>query len=196
MPAWAWILIAIAVIAVAVGAWQVLQRRRTQHLQERFGPEYDRTLQTSGDQRAAETELQQREERRKELDIKPLDAAAHERYVAEWKAVQAQFVDDPSGAVDRGDTLIQRVMGDRGYPVEDFEQRAADVSVDHPQVVEHYRQGHRLATSGEQADTERLRQAMRHYRALFDELVEPTADEPLAREPQPETSDGRKVQRG
>jgi hypothetical protein len=130
--------------------------------------------------RDAEAELKAREERRQHLEIRPLSRAARDRYLQSWQSVQAQFVDDPRGAVASSDSLIQSVMAERGYPVEDFEQRAGDISVDHPNVVENYRQGHRLAqASADDSDsTEDLRQAMRHYRALFDELVEPAADQP------------------
>ena len=113
-----------------------------------------------------------------------MSAAACARYVDSWQVVQAQFVDNPSTAVASADSLIESVMAERGYPVENFEQRAADVSVDHPQVVENYRKGHRLAKASADGNgsTESLRQAMRHYRALFDELVEPDADQPLQRD--------------
>jgi hypothetical protein len=184
MPAWAWVLIASALVAVlALGLWRALARRRTGKLHERFGPEYDRTVGTAESKREAEAELQAREERRQQLEVRPLSQAARSRYVETWQVVQAQFVDDPRAAVASADTLIQSVMAERGYPVEDFEQRAADVSVDHPRVVENYREGHRLAQASANGgdSTEDLRQAMRHYRALFDDLVEPDA-EPAARE--------------
>jgi hypothetical protein len=175
-----------AVVVLAIVVWQALARRRTGQLQEQFGPEYDRTVGTAESKREAEAELQAREERRRELEIRPLPSAARYRYLEAWQGVQSQFVDDPSAAVARADELIQSVMSERGYPVEDFEQRAADVSVDHPQVVENYREGHRLAQSSANGSgsTEDLRQAMRRYRALFDELVEPAADDPTARERQ------------
>jgi len=185
MPAWVWVLIAVGVVAVlAVVLWQALARRRTGRLQQQFGPEYDRTVGDAESRRDAEAELQAREERRRRLDIRPLTQAARDRYTETWRTTQAQFVDDPRGAVAAADSLIQSVMAERGYPVEDFEQRAADVSVDHPRVVENYREGHRLAqaSAGGDDSTENLRRAMRHYRALFDELVEPAADEPTARE--------------
>jgi hypothetical protein len=185
MPSWVWVLIAIAVVAVlAVVVWQALARRRTGRLQQQFGPEYDRTLDTTDSKRDAEAELQAREERRQQLEIRPLSQAARERYLQSWQSVQAQFVDDPGGAVASADSLIQSVMAERGYPVDDFDQRAADVSVDHPQVVENYRHGHRLAqASADGSDsTEDLRQAMRHYRALFDELVDPAAEQATTRE--------------
>ena len=185
MAAWVWVLIAIGIVAlIAVVVWRALARRRTGRLQEQFGPEYDRTVDSADSRRKAEAELQAREERRRELEIRPLTEAARTRYVETWRITQAQFVDDPRGAVRSADSLIQSVMADRGYPVEDFDQRAADISVDHPQVVENYRDGHRLARASADGDesTEGLRQAMRHYRALFDELVEPAADEPAAGE--------------
>jgi len=185
MSTWVWVLIAIAaVVVVAVVVWRALTQRRTGRLQERFGPEYDRTVGEADSRREAEAELKEREERRRELEIRPLPQAARQRYMERWEAVQAEFVDNPGTAVARADELIQSVMSERGYPVDDFEQRAADISVDHPQVVENYRHGHRLAQAGAEDDgsTEDLRQAMRHYRALFDELVEPAADEPTARE--------------
>jgi hypothetical protein len=198
MPAWVWVLIAVGVVVVlAVVLWQALARRRTGRLQRQFGPEYDRTVGSADDRRVAEAELQAREERRKRLDVRPLPQAARARYVEMWQMTQAQFVDDPRGAVASADSLIQSVMAERGYPVEDFEQRAADVSVDHPQVVENYREGHRLAqaSAGGDDSTESLRRAMQHYRALFDELVEPAADEPTAGERDVEQRDGARVVR-
>jgi cytoskeletal protein RodZ len=195
MPSWGWVLIAIAVIVVlALVVWQALSQRRTGKLQQQFGPEYDRTLSSTDSKRDAEAELQDREERRQRLEIRPLPQASRDRYLQTWESVQAQFVDAPRGAVESADSLIQSVMAERGYPVEDFDQRAADISVDHPEVVENYRTAHRLAhasSEGSDSDgsdsegsdsTEDLRQAMRHYRSLFDELVEPAADEPTSRE--------------
>jgi len=179
MPGWVWAIIVVAaVVIVAIVVWRALVTRRTRTLQGRFGPEYDRTIETADNRRDAERELAARAERRDELDVRPLPAAARDRYVAQWQNVQARFVDDPSGAVSEADTLIQSVMSDRGYPMEDFDQRAADISVDHPRVVENYREGHRLVGG----DTEDLRQAMRHYRALFEELVEDTEDTPMSRD--------------
>ena len=188
MPSWLWVLIAIGVVVVlALVVWRALAQRRTGKLQQQFGPEYDRTLDKSDSKRDAEAELQARDERRQQLEIRPLSRATRDRYLQSWQSVQAQFVDDPRRAVASADSLIQSVMVERGYPVEDFDQRAADISVDHPQVVENYRHGHRLAqASADGADgsdsTEGLRQAMRHYRALFDELLEPPADQATTRE--------------
>jgi hypothetical protein len=188
VPTWGWILIAaaIAVLLIAAIAMSIRKKQRTKQLQSQFGPEYDRTMESADSRRKAESELAARQERREQLDIRPLSSAARERYTTQWQTVQAQFVDNPSGAVGSADTLIQSVMADRGYPVDDFESRAADVSVDHPHVVENYREGHRLAEqcANGNGSTEELRQAMRHYRALFDELVEPDgdADAPTTRE--------------
>jgi hypothetical protein len=181
VPTWAWIVIAVgAVVFLGLLAWQASVRRRTGRLQGQFGPEYDRVVGTAESKREAEAELAAREERHAQLELRPLSLATRERYLERWQAVQAEFVDDPGTAVAGADSLIQSVMAERGYPVEDFEQRAADVSVDHPQVVENYRRGHRLAQASAHGDssTEDLRQAMRHYRALFDELVEPGNETP------------------
>ena len=179
MPTWGWILIAIGiVVVVALIAMSMMKKRRTKQLQSQFGPEYDRTVESADSKRKAESELAARQERRQQLDIRPLSSAARERYTSQWQNVQAQFVDSPGAAVASADQLIQSVMADRGYPVDDFESRAADVSVDHPHVVENYREGHRLANAHANGNgsTEQLRQAMRHYRALFDELVETDAN--------------------
>jgi hypothetical protein len=175
MPVWAWILIAVGVVLViALIALQMTKQQRTRKLKGEFGPEYERTVSSADSRREAEAELAARKERRESFDLRALTVEERTRYTDEWPAVQAQFVDDPTGAVVRADALIQSVMVDRGYPMEDFEQRAADVSVDHPRVVENYREGHRLykKTAAGEGTTEDLRQAMRAYRRLFEELVE------------------------
>jgi len=185
MPSWAWVIIIVAaVLVVGIVVWRALASKRTRELQGRFGPEYDRTLESADNRRDAEADLKARAERRDQLDIRPLPAAARERYIESWQRVQALFVDDPEGAVRDADSLIQSVMNDRGYPVDDFDQRAADVSVDHPDVVENYREGHRLAeaSAAGRGETEELRQAMRHYRALFEELVDETVEMPMSRD--------------
>jgi len=185
MPGWLWaVIIVAAVVVVLVVVWRAIAASRTRALQQRFGPEYDRALEGTGSKRDAEADLRARADRREELEIKPLAPGARERYVGEWQRVQARFVDDPDGAVREADGLIQSVMSERGYPMDDFEQRAADISVDHPDVVENYREGHRLARASALGDgtTEDLRQAMQHYRALFDELLDERSDAPLARD--------------
>jgi hypothetical protein len=175
MPWWAWVLIGVAVL-VLLGAvlWSVSRRRRTGRLREAFGPEYERTVQVAGDRREAESELQARQERRARLDIRPLDPAARQRYAEQWRLVQERFVDSPSDAVGDADELVSAVMRDRGYPMDDFETRVGDISVDHPRVVENYRAAHRISEANEQgeASTEDLRQAMVHCRTLFQELLE------------------------
>jgi hypothetical protein len=184
MPVWGWILIAAAaVVIVALVAWATMTQRRTKQLRGDFGPEYDRTIEIADSKKEAEAELAARKARREQLEIRALSSAARERYTAQWQTVQAQFVDSPAAAVTSADQLIQSVMAERGYPVDDFESRAADISVDHPQVVENYREGHRLAQTNSDGNdsTEDLRQAMRHYRSLFEELVETDADAPLTR---------------
>jgi predicted nucleic acid-binding protein len=175
MPTWLWVVIAIAaLVVVAVAAYGSLRTRRTRTLRERFGPEYDRVAADAPSRRQAEAELQERERRREELDIRPLDPADRDRYRARWQDLQARFVDDPAGAVADADLLIQEVMRLRGYPVDDFDTRAADLSVDHPDVVEHYRAAHGIAVGHERgkAGTDDLRHAVRHYRALFESLVD------------------------
>lgn len=166
--------IVLLLIGAALGI-SFSRRQRTKNLQERFGPEYDRTLQKVGDQRQAESELEQRVGHVKSLDIRPLSAEEVKRYTDEWRLTQAEFVDQPLSAVQKANRLIKAVMKARGYPVDDFEQRAADISVDYPHLVEDYRGLHALAVKGEKDNltTEELRQAMIHGRALFDTLVQP-----------------------
>jgi hypothetical protein len=172
------IVLVIALIA-AIGAaiWLYMRNRKTQGLQNRFGPEYDRALSEHHDQREAERDLEEREERVDRLNVRPLEREERDRYADRWQTVQAQFVDDPTGATEEADQLVGEVMATRGYPVGDFEQRAADVSVHHPGVVEHYRAAHAIAvrSSRGDADTEQLRQALVHYRALFEDLLEVAA---------------------
>jgi hypothetical protein len=194
MPTWAWILIAIAaVLLVAAVAAAAFTRRRTNNLQQRFGHEYDRTVQQRGSRRKAEAELGSRVDRRESLEIRPLSPDARQRFLESWRQVQTQFVDDPAGSVTKADALIASIMSERRYPVDDFEQRAADISVDHPQVVERYRSAHGIAQKNDrgEATTEDLRQAIKHYRALFEELVEPAEDEPVGRDEAIEKHDER-----
>jgi hypothetical protein len=170
------LLIAILVVLVllALLAFFAGRQRRSRRLQDKFGPEYERTVEHAGDRRAAEAELLERAERRQRLDIVPLDPEARTRYLEAWRNTQAQFVDEPAEATREADRLVTSVMRDRGYPVDDFEQRAADISVDHPQVVDDYRAAHAIAAANDrsEANTEDLRQALVHYRSLFEELLE------------------------
>lgn len=165
------VLVVIAVVAIALVA---LRKQRSAKLRKRFGPEYDRVLQREGDARKAEGVLEFREKRRQTFHIRPLNAADKSSFDIRWNEVQARFVDDPRGAVTVADSLVTDVMQARGYPIGEFEQRAADISVDHPVVVENYRAAHEIATrhSAGRASTEDLRQAMVHYRALFQELLD------------------------
>jgi hypothetical protein len=198
MDTWVWIVIAAAVVvAVLVIAWLALGSKRRRGLQERFGPEYDRTVETSDSRRAAETELREREQRHEELDIRDLSPAARDRYFEQWRTVQVRFVDSPGEAVREADTLVQEVMRDRGYPVDDFDTRADAVSVDHPHVVENYRAAHGVWAANERGDatTEDLRQSLVHYRSLFEELLgRGAADEPISREGEPARADQEQEQ--
>jgi hypothetical protein len=175
MPSWGWVLIAIGIVVVlALVAWSALSARRRRGLQERFGPEYDRTVADAPSRREAESELTERQKRRDELEIRPLAPESRDRYASRWHNTQARFVDEPEEAVGEADGLIQEVMRERGYPVEDFDQRASDLSVDHPEVISNYRGAHGISIANERgkASTEDLRTAMVHYRELFVELLE------------------------
>jgi hypothetical protein len=175
MNTWVWIVIGAIVAIVVLGVvFSALRTRRSRSLQDQFGREYDRTVDKAGGRREAERELAERQKRHDELDLKPLSQDARERYLQQWQVTQGRFVDDPTGAVSEADDLVQRVMRDRGYPVDDFEQRAADISVEHPELVEKYRTANGIARASErgEASTEDLRHSVRHYRALFVELLE------------------------
>lgn len=170
----------VVVIAIAAIGWMYLQKRRTERLAGRFGPEYGRAAKELGDRGRAEQQLEAREKRVEALNIRALSAEQRDHFATEWRSVQARFVDDPPGAIEDADGLVQQVMEARGYPVGDFEQRAADVSVDHSAMVEHYRAGHDIAerqTRDDRVGTEDLRQAMVHYRALFEDLLETHANQ-------------------
>ncbi|WP_269856345.1 hypothetical protein [Streptomyces sp. RPT161] len=162
------VVVVIALIAVASSL--ALRRRR---LRERFGPEYDRTVERADSRMAAERELSAREKRHDALDIKPLPSDVRDRYAREWGSVQEEFVDRPENAVHDADRLVTSLMHERGYPTEDFEQQLKDLSVEHSQTLEHYRAAHKVdeLSTRHQATTEQLRSAMVHYRALFDELL-------------------------
>jgi hypothetical protein len=182
-------LVVVIVVLLAAVGWLLYERRRTTELRSTFGPEYERTVKDAGDRRAAEGELRKRKERVQAFEIRSLGGEDRQRYSTEWRQVQALFVDEPKAAIDDADELIGRVMEARGYPVADFEQRVEDVSVDHAAVVEHYRAAHAIAERRDDVDTdtEALRQAMVHYRALFEDLLGPT-DGQTARSAQPEAT--------
>jgi hypothetical protein len=168
-------MVAIVVVAVLVvaGALFFMRHRRTQALRARFGPEYDHVLHSARTPAEAERELQQRQSRVESFSIKPLSREDADRFGVTWRSVQARFVDDPCRAVVEADRLIGEVMGSRGYPVDDPNRRVDDLSVDHGHVLNHYRAGREIIARHErgEASTEELRQAMVHFRALFDELV-------------------------
>jgi hypothetical protein len=168
------VVVALAVIAaIAVSVWLYTSRKRTQRLQSEFGPEYKRMARAEGGTAAAEKVLLERQERVKKLDIKPLTEEQRNEFADAWESAQAEFVDNPTAAVAHADVLLQEVMHARGYPVADFEQRVADVSVDHPAVVQNYRLAHDIAVKHDHEDVgmEKLREAMLHYRALFADLL-------------------------
>jgi hypothetical protein len=169
-------LAAALIVIAAVLVWLYVRNRRriTAGLRQKFGSEYDRAVLAHGSERKAESKLEDREKRVEKLKIRELDQAEHEQYAKRWDAVQSRFVDSPKGAVAEADDLVSSVMKARGYPVSDFDQRAADISVDHPRVVENYRSAHEIAlrVGKNDATTEDLRTAMIHYRSLFEELVQ------------------------
>jgi hypothetical protein len=167
---------AVAILIFGAIAWLYARKRKsnTAELRQKFGPEYERAVLEHGSERKAEAKLADREKRIEKLKIRDLDSIERENFSTRWGAVQSRFVDSPKGAVAEADDLVSSVMKARGYPVSEFEQRAADISVDHPRVVEDYRSAHEIAlrVGKDQASTEELRTAMIHYRSLFEELVQ------------------------
>jgi hypothetical protein len=186
MDTWIWAVIAVAVVIVVMAS---MRRRRSHHLQGRFGSEYDRTLDGAGNRRDAERDLRERESRRDELELKPLSEASRGRYEQQWADMQGGFVDRPQVAVADADRLITDLMRERGYPVDDFDTRSQLVSVDHPQVVENYRTAHSIAAKNVEGktSTEDLRQAVISYRALFEEMLVEDVEAP-----HPDTSTPRR----
>ena len=181
MDAWIWIVIAVVVVLVIVVAIAaVASRRRRHHLQQRFGSEYDRTVEGADRRREAERDLRDREARHDELELRPLSDASRQRYTQQWQEMQSGFVDRPQVAVADADRLITDLMRERGYPVDDFDTRSELVSVDHPDVVENYRTAHGIAvrTVDGRTTTEDLRQAVVSYRALFEEMLVDDSDAP------------------
>ena len=169
------ILVGVVVLAlIAFAAWFFYKKKQSHRLQQRFGPEYGRTVDQLGTQTKAESELKAREKRVERLNIVPLAPSEAARFSEAWKVLQGRFVDNPKGVVVQADKLVRELMQKRGYPMGDFERRAADISVDHPAVVDHYRAAQAIAVRDErgEADTEELRKAVVHYRTLFDELLE------------------------
>jgi hypothetical protein len=188
MPVWEWITIAAAVVivvaALIVAVSFMSGRRKSKRLKEHYGREYERVVSETGGEKAAEKELTARERKHDKLDIVPLTPAALSDFTTRWNQVQTGFVDNPTTAVGVADRLVTEVMRERGYPVDDFDQRAADISVDHPQVVENYRTAHGIHLSQEHGDvdTEQQREAFVHYRALFEKLLETKTDKDTSQE--------------
>ncbi|MFC5832090.1 hypothetical protein [Nonomuraea insulae] len=179
MTTWIWVaVVVVAVVALAAVGYFVLQQKRRTQLRERFGPEYERIVaEHDNNRREAEQELLSREQRHSELDIKPLTEESRDAYASRWIEVQERFVDAPGFAVTEADQLVTAVMAERGYPTEDFEQRLSDLSVGHGATLDHYRTAHEISghAARKEASTEDLRQAMVHYRALFEELLHETS---------------------
>src|SRR4029450_9488866 len=171
-----WIILAAAVALglVAIGAWLYTRRKQSHRLQEHFGPEYDRTVNELGSRTKGESELKAREKRVERLEILPLAPPEAARFSEAWQGLQGRFIDKPKGGVVQAERVVREVMEKRGYPMGDFERRAGDISVDHPDVVANYRSAQAIALRDQKgtADTEELRKAVVHYRALFDELLE------------------------
>jgi hypothetical protein len=167
------IVVALIIVVLAAIGWAVVQRRRSLHLQHRFGPEYNRMVTELGGKTKAESELSKREQRVARLNIIPITAVDAARFSNAWSALQGRFVDNPKGVLAEADLLVRELMVKRGYPMGDFELRAADISVDHPDVVKNYRAAQAIAVRDArgEADTEELRKAVVHYRTLFDELL-------------------------
>jgi hypothetical protein len=177
------VLLAVAVILVAAAVWLTAKLRRRQQLRDHFGDEYEIVLDEHGSKRRTDRELAARRTRHEQLNIQPLDRQLRLRYAEQWQATQAGFVDDPAAALEEADRLVEEVMVERGYPIGDVDQQIADLSVEHSDVLSHYRSAHDAARESAtgQATTEHLRRGMVHYRALFAALLEDHAEAPNAR---------------
>ena len=182
--------VAVVIVLIALAAYLLYRKKQSHRLEERFGPEYGRAVKELGSRTKAEAELKTRQKRVEHLNIVPLAPAEAARFSQAWKVLQSNFVDNPKGVVVQADQLVRELLLKRGYPMGDFEHRAADISVDHPAVVANYRAAQAIAARDQrgEADTEELRKAVVHYRALFDELLETRQDkQPVAPAKQMET---------
>jgi len=168
------IVLIVAGVAIAIVAWALIHRQKTRKLKQQFGPEYDRVIGQEKSSRRAEAVLEARQKRVEKYPLRDLSQEERDRFAAKWRSVQEHFVDDPRGAVAQADSLVTEAMGTRGYPMTDFEQRAADLSVDHPTVVQDYREAHQIAMQDAQgsASTEDLRRAMQRYRTLVEHVLD------------------------
>jgi hypothetical protein len=168
----------VVVVLIAAAAWVAYQKKESHRLEDRFGPEYGRTVDELGSRSKAEAELKTRQKRVEQLNIVALSPQDASRFSQSWKSLQTRFVDDPRAVVVEAEDLVRELMQKRGYPMGDFERRAADISVDHPRVVDHYRAAQAIAARGRRGnvETEELRKAVVHYRALFSELLEVRED--------------------
>lgn len=177
--------IVVVVIAIAAVGYAIMQQQRRTRLRDRFGPEYERTVAEHDNRREAEQELRSREQRVADLDIRPLDDETRANYCSRWGEVQERFVDAPGFAVTEADQLVTSVMGDRGYPTDNFDDKISTLSVGHAQTLDHYRQAHEISgrAARKEASTEELRQAMVHYRALFLVLLHDDSPHPTRQEP-------------
>ena len=187
MPVWEWILIAAVAVVLIVSAVVAVSmigfRTRTKRLKQHYGTEYERVVDETGSEKGAVRELTTRERKREKLDIVPLTPAALSNFTNGWQEVQASFVDNPASAVGAADRLVIEVMRERGYPVDDFDRRAADISVDHPEIVDNYRAAHSINVSQQdEVSTEQQRDAFVHYRALFEKLLETPTDNQTSQE--------------
>jgi hypothetical protein len=171
----------VILVLLAVAGWLLMRKRESQALEKRFGPEYKRAVEELGSRPKAEAELKARQKRVEQLHIVPLAPAEARRFSDSWRALQGRFVDNPKGVLAEADQLVRELMQKRGYPMGDFDRRAADISVDHPTMVDHYRAAHDIALRDRHGDvdTEGMRQAVIHYRALFAELLEVEEPKPV-----------------
>ena len=174
----------LVIIVVAIGLYLRKRRNTTANLRQKFGPEYERAVLAHGSERKAKAKLADRQDRVEKLNLRELDPLERERFSKQWVSIQSRFVDSPKGAVAEADDLVSSLMKTRGYPVSDFDQRAADISVDHPQIVENYRSAHGIHLSQQDGDvsTEQQREAFVHYRALFEKLLESTTENDASQE--------------
>ncbi|NED96559.1 hypothetical protein G1H11_14710 [Phytoactinopolyspora alkaliphila] len=178
MDTWMWIVLLVVVALIVAGlVFFLMKQRSSSQLKNRFGPEYDRAVDRADNRREAEDRLREVADRRDHIDVVPLTAAARRQYAADWDTIQQRFVDEPGPAVSEADELIVTVMAERGYPVDDFHERADMVAADHPDVVTHYRSAYAIRKRGPEATTEDLREAFVHYRALFDKMLHDETDD-------------------